>query len=269
MARANAERALASGLSVHLEQDRVRALLRDDPKRLKYIPAEDRDRLVDTPFAEELSTLDPISVLRFAKQFLTRTRLEDIAERAFVENARSQGFDVAQWSTFRLPESRLANYSSRLFTVPLGQLGQGWTSALSVERTNLRESGRIYGPSDFLVQAVQYSFDNVTESQAEALARNCVLSWDFLQVQLDIGVLADWHYNNTYKGGCYFYERELRKKQVYPVACGPMLLKRDHSFAILARFGTHTPDVGPVPVQGVDSNAYAPSLRVTLCGRWA
>ena len=274
VARANGELALASKLSPLLERDQIQILLRDNPQRLKFLVPQDRERVVSEQFAEELAQIDPISVLRFAKQFLRRPVLEDLAEKAFLDSAKSQGYDQAYWSTFRLDNASsgtMAGVHPRFFYSVLGQVGQGWISALSIERTNLKESGRLYGQSDFLVQAVQYSFDNVTDSQAEELSRNCVLRWDFTQWTFHIGVLSDWHYSNTHKAGCYIYSRDPSRRSApaghHPA--GPIRIPKNTTFGLTAMFGTHTARVERSATQSMhDPDRNAPSLRITICGRY-
>ena len=42
----------------------------------------------------------------------------------------------------------IANASFRLFATPVGQVGQGFTNALSIAETNLKEGGRVPQESD-------------------------------------------------------------------------------------------------------------------------
>ena len=55
--------------------------------------------------------------------------------------------EQALWSTSQLgpAAAALANTTTRLFTTPLGQVGQGFAAALTLSETNLKEGGRIPG----------------------------------------------------------------------------------------------------------------------------
>jgi len=102
--------------------------------------------------------------------------------------------------------SAIANGSFRLFTTPLGQVGQGFTNSLSIGETNLKEGGRI--PSgiayDVFGIACQVGVSETNESSGTPavlgapidtageidslvnIQSNGVLSWDFTQTQVDI-----------------------------------------------------------------------------------
>jgi hypothetical protein len=48
------------------------------------------------------------------------------------------------WSTqLHADAAALANGTFRMFTTPLGQVGQGFTQSMSIGETNLKEGGRI------------------------------------------------------------------------------------------------------------------------------
>ena len=48
------------------------------------------------------------------------------------------------WSTqYHAASAPIASGTFRLFTTPLGQVGQGFTQALSIGETNLKEGGRV------------------------------------------------------------------------------------------------------------------------------
>lgn len=111
------------------------------------------------------------------------------------------------WSTqLHANTSALANGSFRLFTTPLGQVGQGFTNSLSIGETSLKEGGRIpagiaydvfgiacqvgvaesnesAGTNAVLGDAVNSSADIDTLVN---IISNGVLSWDFTQTQVDI-----------------------------------------------------------------------------------
>jgi hypothetical protein len=111
------------------------------------------------------------------------------------------------WSTQLHPSgSALANGSFRLFTTPLGQVGQGFTNALSIGETSLKEGGRIPAGIAYDVFGIACQI-GVAESNESAgtnavlgdalnsqvavdtlvnIQSNGVLSWDFTQTQVDI-----------------------------------------------------------------------------------
>lgn len=111
------------------------------------------------------------------------------------------------WSTQLHPSgSALANGSFRLFTTPLGQVGQGFTNALSIGETSLKEGGRIPAgiAYDVFGIACQVGVAESNESSGTNavlgnplntqvaidslvnIQTNGVLSWDFTQTQVDI-----------------------------------------------------------------------------------
>jgi hypothetical protein len=111
------------------------------------------------------------------------------------------------WSTqLHSAGSALANGSYRLFTTPLGQVGQGFTNSLSIGETSLKEGGRIPAGIAYDVFGIACQI-GVAESNESAgtnavlgdavnsiadvntlvnIQSNGVLSWDFTQTQVDI-----------------------------------------------------------------------------------
>lgn len=111
------------------------------------------------------------------------------------------------WSTQLHPSgSALANGSFRLFTTPLGQVGQGFTNSLSIGETSLKEGGRVPAGIAYDVFGISCQI-GVAESNESAgtnavlgdalnaqsavnslvnIQSNGVLSWDFTQTQVDI-----------------------------------------------------------------------------------
>ena len=111
------------------------------------------------------------------------------------------------WSTQLHPNtSALANGSFRLFPTPLGQVGQGFTNALSIGETSLKEGGRVPAGIAYDVFGIACQV-GVAESNESAgtnailgdavnsiadvntlvnIISNGVLSWDFTQTQVDI-----------------------------------------------------------------------------------
>ena len=111
------------------------------------------------------------------------------------------------WSTqLHADGAALANGTFRMFTTPLGQVGQGFTQSMSIGETNLKEGGRI--PSgiayDVFGVACQIGRSGVSETSSAVatlgkginnqaqirvlrdIEANGVLSWDFTQTQVDI-----------------------------------------------------------------------------------
>lgn len=125
--------------------------------------------------------------------------------------------EQALWSTYMVQgaagtASAIANASYRLFATQIGQVGSGFTNALSIAETNLKEAGRIpnaiafdvYGISTHVMLASAVADGgtlsqpiNSTASAATAGTRilldvinNGVLSWDFTQTQVDIAPVS-------------------------------------------------------------------------------
>lgn len=96
----------------------------------------------------------------------------------------------------------LANGTFRLFTTPLGQVGQGFTNALTIGETNLKEGGRIPSGIAYDVFGVACQVGRATSTGDSALGdatstadsirilseiqTSGILSWDFTQTQVDI-----------------------------------------------------------------------------------
>lgn len=112
------------------------------------------------------------------------------------------------WSTqLHNVNAALANGTFRLFTTPLGQVGQGFPNGLTISETSLKEGGRIpagvafdaYGLSCLVYAGAQQgnvlTTLNVPLNTAETIGdlinvqSNGVLTWDFVQTQVDIAPL--------------------------------------------------------------------------------
>ena len=108
------------------------------------------------------------------------------------------------WSTqlYKAADA-VANTSNRIFTTPQGQQGQGFTNALSIAETNLKEGGRVpagiaYDVFGVATEVALASTDTDTgdlnvpiDSQARItqllnFVHNTILQWDFTQTQIDI-----------------------------------------------------------------------------------
>ena len=111
------------------------------------------------------------------------------------------------WSTqLHTAAAAIANGSFRLFTTPLGQVGQGFSNALSIGETSLKEGGRIPAGIAYDVFGIACQIGKAENSetagtvallgapldtQAEinqlvSMQTEGVLSWDFTQTQVDI-----------------------------------------------------------------------------------
>jgi len=96
----------------------------------------------------------------------------------------------------------LANGTYRLFTTPLGQVGQGFTNALTIAETSLKEGGRVPAGIAYDVFGVACQVGRATSTGDSSLGdavsspdsirllteiqTNGILSWDFTQTQVDI-----------------------------------------------------------------------------------
>ena len=112
------------------------------------------------------------------------------------------------WSTFFFPggagAAALASTQNRLFSTPLGQVGQGYTNAMSIAETNLKEGGRVPSGVAYDVFGIAAEFSLYSQAadaggisgepvdtaaeigQLTSCIHNAVLSWDFTQTQVDI-----------------------------------------------------------------------------------
>lgn len=188
------------------------------------------------------------------------------------------------WSTLFLPgASVIANSTNRIFSTPVGQVGQGFAQALSIAETNLKEGGRVpagvaydvFGIASEIVSANQAAdtagITLATASNSVGLIsdalniqHNGVLSWDFTQTTVDIcpvilagaggglfGALASTlnnvnvgHMNNG-NGHIWMYRKH------------PVALPGNSTFSIVVRFGSRAAAV---------SQNNGLTLRVTLLG---
>ena len=110
--------------------------------------------------------------------------------------------EQAIWSTQFLGQGTAqANTTSRLFTTPLGQQGQGFAAALTLAETSLKEGGRIPAGVAFDVFGLSCHIyhgagagailasptDNAEKiGNLVNIQNNGVLSWDFTQTTVDI-----------------------------------------------------------------------------------
>ena len=185
------------------------------------------------------------------------------------------------WSTqFHAATAQLASGTFRLFTTPLGQVGQGFSNALSIGETNLKEGGRVPSGVAYDVFGVSAQVESSTNT-ADAtgtlsnpivapavvsdlinVIQNGVLSWDFTQTQVDIcpvtlagaggglfGALSTTQ-NNTAVGHMSNGNGNIWMYRKHPVA-----LPGNSAFGILIRVGSRA--------AALSTGA---SLRVTLLG---
>jgi len=168
------------------------------------------------------------------------------------------------WSTQFLAAGAVANGSFRLFTTPLGQVGQGFAGALSISETNLKEGGRIPSGIAFdcfgiAVQQVQNGAgtdtaalglpvnEDLTITNLLNLQQNAVVVWDFTQTAVEVcpvmlagsgggafgtlaaaNVGADTAFGNVNNGAGSIW---LYRKH-------PVALPGNSTFSIVLRFGS-------------------------------
>ena len=184
------------------------------------------------------------------------------------------------WSTQLHQTGAIASTTNRIFTTPIGQVGQGFTNALTIAETNLKEGGRV--PSGvaydvFGVAAevclssaaddsgtISQSIDTQATIQSLLnIIQNGVLTWDFTQTQVDIAPIAlcgagggafgavaqnaaganSGHMNNG-NGSIWMYRKH------------PVALPGNSTFAITSRYGSRA--------AAVANNAVY--LRIVLLG---
>ena len=177
------------------------------------------------------------------------------------------------WSTqLHANASALANGSFRLFTTPLGQVGQGFTNSLSIGETNLKEGGRI--PSgiayDVFGIACQIGVAESNESSgtpavlgdalntsAEVdtlvnIQSNGVLSWDFTQTQVDIAPIELIGAGGGAFGSVSVTSNAATTLGAMNNGAGSVFLYRKHpvalpgssTFSILLRYGSRASAIG-------------------------
>ena len=156
--------------------------------------------------------------------------------------------EQALWSTQKLDAVAQANQTYRLFSTPLGQSGQGFTT-LTISETNIKEGGRIPAGLAFDTFGIA-SIIKASAALQPALAdvqniySHSCLSWDFLATIIDVAPVAlvgagggifgvaagnpaanDLPVLNNGSGGLFVYRRH------------PIALPANSTFNILLRFG--------------------------------
>jgi len=192
--------------------------------------------------------------------------------------------EITLYSTHAFPlNTALANSNNRVFTTPLGQNGQGFTTALTKTETNLKEGGRIPSGQAYDVYGVACQVlgadnavglagqmdepfnDNVATVQTlQNVVNNAVLSWDFTQTVVDIcpvmlsgaggGVYGAIAQNaagansgamNNGNGGIWMYRKH------------PVALPGATTFAVVIAFGSRA---AVIPAQ------FGIAMRIVLLG---
>jgi hypothetical protein len=99
----------------------------------------------------------------------------------------------------------IANTTNRIFTTPQGQQGQGFTRALSIAETNLKQGGQVpagiaydvFGIATEIAllsngtDAAGGNFNVPIDTQAQIaqllnVVHNTIIQWDFTQTQIDV-----------------------------------------------------------------------------------
>ena len=186
------------------------------------------------------------------------------------------------WSTLLMPAATvIANGTNRIFSTPVGQVGQGFVASLSIAETNLKEGGRVpagvaydvFGVASEITSTSTTADSGTVGTATSSVAligdalniqHNGVLSWDFTQTTVDIcpiilagaggglfGALASTlnnvnvgHMNNG-NGHIWMYRKH------------PVALPGNSTFSIVVRFGSRAATI---------SNGNGLSVRVTLLG---
>lgn len=269
---------LMAGFSQHLPSEVAKDILRQAPEKLHYLSEAQGEALVDDALVQEMIRKDALSVLRFGAQWAPRKVLAEIGDHVYQRLAAANGHEMSLWSSYALtgpsqPDlHNLKNYNFRLFSCPLGQQGQGWQQGMSVDLTNIMESGhvRLHNSSErqrFLVEAVGYSIEGVDEALAAQIAKSCVFCWDFLQIQIRVAVLSDFYrFGNDYRSGAWMYpkltniEIAERGDTTTIAETSPILLSSNTTFGVLLQFGSEAPVIPKI-------KGDIPYIRITLFGR--
>jgi hypothetical protein len=195
--------------------------------------------------------------------------------------------EQALWSTVFLPTAAIADSNNRLFTTPIGQVGQGFTRLMSIGETNLKEGGRIpngvaydvFGVSCHIMQA---SNDNDAANSdwdvpinsiggtqnLQNLMYNGVLVWDFTQTQVDIAPLSLCGSGGGIFGPLGLVSNAAQRAGHLGNGAGAIWLYRKHpvalpgstTFAVILRIGNRASAVG-------SSNGGGPlGIKITLMG---
>jgi hypothetical protein len=185
----------------------------------------------------------------------------------------------------------ISNGTFRVFTTPLGQVGQGFGNALSIAETNLKEGGRIpsgvaydvFGVSCHIMVATAVGDTGTlsppmngailggTNSGTQVvvnLTNNLVLTWDFTQTQVDIAPAS-----LVGAGGGIFGSIAVSDDDAVALQRGaenngngalwlyrkhPVALPGNSTFAMLLRFGSRAGTLA--------ANQFSAAVKVSLLG---
>jgi len=199
--------------------------------------------------------------------------------------------EITLYSTFAFTAAALANTSNRLFATPLGQTGQGFPAAMTVNETNLKEAGRIpsgqaydvFGVAgqvmgwDGAADTLDLPFNDVTGAAAapaagqesvadlQNIVNNGVLLWDFTQTQVFICPLmlagaGGGLYGSISTNAAAASSGAMNNGNggIWMYRRHPVALPGNSTFAILLQFGSRA-----VALAGANAGA---AVRVVLLG---
>lgn len=180
--------------------------------------------------------------------------------------------EQALWSSYLLSTAAgaIANSSYRLFATQIGQVGSGFTNALSIAETNLKEAGRIpnaiafdvYGLACQILESSSTADAGVLNNQVNGtvtlghqvnIINNGVLSWDFTQTQVDIapvhligqggGAFGAESVSSGTTGNVNAGNMNSGPGSIWLYRAHPVALPGGSTFAILLRFGSRAATV--------------------------
>lgn len=189
--------------------------------------------------------------------------------------------EQAIWSTQGfITGAAVANTTNRVFSTPIGQQGQGFTTSLTIAETSLKEGGRIpagvafdvFGLSCHVYQGAagatittlaQPINDTASISNLVNVLNNAVLSWDFTQTTVDISPV---HMIGAGGGAFGAVSQNAAGANTGNMSngAGTVWMYRKHAvalpgtttFAILLRFGASAPVLG----------TYTTAVKISLLG---
>ena len=197
------------------------------------------------------------------------------------------------WSTQLHPAgSTLANGSFRLFTTPLGQVGQGFSNSLSIGETSLKEGGRIPAGIAFDIYGIACQVGRAEGAESSgtnallgdristdvqvgilgSIQQNGILSWDFTQTQVEIapiemigaggGTYGSVAMDNAAAGAASTSGNlQNGAGSVFLYRKHPVALPGNSTFSILLRYGSRA---GAIPNAGDNTQDYF--VKVILMG---
>lgn len=169
------------------------------------------------------------------------------------------------WSTQRhAATTAIQNGTFRLFTTPLGQVGQGFATGLTIAETSLKEGGRIpagvafdaYGLSCLVLAGVAGVFAtpvNTPETIIDLInvQNNGVLTWDFVQTQVDIAPLhligaggGAFGALSTTANATTIGQLNNGAGSIWMYRKHPISLPGNSTFSILLRYGANAAAIG-------------------------